>query len=437
MVIMSAFALKDLHNFPNLVAIDDNVYDINRFSKVHPGGNIIEMFGGTDATVAYYTIHPKFSRKKVHSALDPYKVGVLEGEGTCAKYVFDSAFATDVIKAVYEELYKKKAFMSFVRVRYSMICALYMTLYLASMFNWIASPSWRGACALGVTSALINLNIGHDGSHGVFAGNKYGNLLSKAMQHVMDLTGAPAAMWYQQHIMRHHPFTNDYACDKDLSSAEPALFFYPSNKKLGFHRWQHIFAPLILHTYGFVVAFDVLGNFSFRKYHDQPVNMLKIDFVKKHRMLWYGLHVLSHMCYLILPWFRAGWSMSFIPLFYLLYSVESLILTLLFSLSHNFQGALRIDSSIHKEATNTLDWYRAQVESSCTYGGVISGLLTGGLNYQIEHHLFPRMPSCQYPYIQDTIRTVCAKHGIKYTYFSTAWSNLRSTFTFLRNVGNA
>jgi len=59
-----------------------------------------------------------------------------------------------------------------------------------------------------------------------------------------------------------------------------------------------------------------------------------------------------------------------------------------FALSHNFE-----DSNRYPTAAGQQCWYRMQVETSSTYGGKIAGYLTGGLNFQIEHHLFPRMSS--------------------------------------------
>ena len=59
-------------------------------------------------------------------------------------------------------------------------------------------------------------------------------------------------------------------------------------------------------------------------------------------------------------------------------------------------GAVSIDNSV-----DSICWYKAQAETSCTYGGTIGMLLTGGLNLQIEHHLFPRISSWYYPIIQQ------------------------------------
>ena len=94
----------------------------------------------------------------------------------------------------------------------------------------------------------------------------------------------------------------------------------------------------------------------------------------------------------------------------------SLALGLLFTLSHNFEDADRDPTVQARKSGEPVCWFKAQVETSSTYGGLIAGCLTGGLNFQVEHHLFPRMSSAWYPYIAPKVREVCKKHGVRYVY---------------------
>ena len=121
-------------------------------------------------------------------------------------------------------------------------------------------------------------------------------------------------------------------------------------------------------------------------------------------------------------------------------TVESLMLSTLFSLSHNFESVDRdptIATRNSKDGETKTCWAKSQVETSSTYGGHVAGWITGGLNFQIEHHLFPRMSSAWYPYIAPTVRKVCEKHGVKYSYYPTVFENLVSTFTYMHRSGNA
>jgi fatty acid desaturase (delta-4 desaturase) len=116
-------------------------------------------------------------------------------------------------------------------------------------------------------------------------------------------------------------------------------------------------------------------------------------------------------------------------------AAESLTLALLFALSHNFEQSERDPVATVEKTGEPVCWFQSQVETSCTYGGFISGCFTGGLNFQIEHHLFPRMSSAWYPYIAPTVRRVCAKHGVRYVYYPWVWQNFISTVQYIHAAG--
>ena len=80
------------------------------------------------------------------------------------------------------------------------------------------------------------------------------------------------------------------------------------------------------------------------------------------------------------------------------------ILSNLFIISHN-------TPELKRDPFNKSNcWYKCQIESSSTYGGKIAGFLTGGLNYQIEHHIFPNCNSCYLPNIHNETRDICKKN---------------------------
>ena len=143
--------------------------------------------------------------------------------------------------------------------------------------------------------------------------------------------------------------------------------------------------------------------------------------------------------YLYLNVFRPlannGCTLHTVGIILLMGASESLVLAVLFSLSHNFEHSERDPTSGHRTTGEPVCWFRSQVESSSTYGGAIAGCLTGGLNFQVEHHLFPRMCSAHYPRIAPAIRRVCEKHGVRYAYYPWMWDNLRSTIAYMHGVG--
>lgn len=431
---------ETISKYPTFVAIGQGVYDIAKFAIHHPGGDTLLLLGGSDATVAYHTIHPNFSRTlgKVHPALLPYRVGnYVRGQGICgSNYEFNSEFADDVIFSVKRTLRDKEVTLKYATAFQHVRTILYFLMYVYTMMRWIASPSWLAAILHANSLAFISMNIAHDGSHGVFSGTRMGNLISKMMSYAMDITGAPSVMWIQQHVLRHHTYTNDYDCDKDISSADPYLIFHESDKTeaLWFHKWQHLLWPFWLHFYAISVIFEWSAISKFKKYTDDLIDYLSIPYINKRKWMFWIIHVMSHVGTVVIPWYNSNSKLLFPFQLYTVYAIQSLILTTLFLLNHSFENTLRYDSKI--KDGDPVDWYKYQVEASSTYGGYISSLLTGGLNYQIEHHLFPRMPSAYYPYITDTVRKACRRHGVKYTFFPSIMHNLDSSIKYLKKVGN-
>lgn len=131
--------------------------------------------------------------------------------------------------------------------------------------------------------------------------------------------------------------------------------------------------------------------------------------------------------------------------------VTGFLLTFVFVVSHNFGGSERSPASL----SGPTDFWKMQVETSCSYGGALAGTFTGGLNMQIEHHCMPRLNSWYYPRVQAAVQAVCkkvltreicfpshfshvsffAQHGVRYVYFPSLWQNVLSTIRYMQFVG--
>jgi fatty acid desaturase len=159
------------------------------------------------------------------------------------------------------------------------------------------------------------------------------------------------------------------------------------------------------------------------------------DFIKSRRPLAIALRILYICTNVVTPFLNHGITWAAFGHVMLMGVAESLTLAVLFSLSHNFENCDRDPTEEFRKTGEPVCWFKSQVETSCTYGGFISGALTGGLNFQVEHHLFPRMSSAWYPYIAPTVREVCKKHGVKYAYYPWVTTNLISTVKYMHAVG--
>lgn len=93
------------------------------------------------------------------------------------------------------------------------------------------------------------------------------------------------------------------------------------------------------------------------------------------------------------------------------------------------------DNSDPSKPANPSFLYK-QVTSSSNVGGAWLCALNGGLNYQIEHHLFPRIQHCHYPVIAPVVRAFCESKGVPYVHFPTVGENMASCVRHLSNMGN-
>lgn len=237
----------------------------------------------------------------------------------------------------------------------------------------------------------------------------------------------------------HNSYTNHKDKDPDAISAEPMIILndYPVGhpKRRWYHNFQILWTLPLLGLYWVSIVFST--NVVDLKHPGATAVGINLDndFVKnrrKYAMLSKAVYVLAVM---VPPFYHHG--LTWTPLAHLMGMgfIGSLFLSTLFIISHNFHTVDRDPTEQARLGGDKVCWYKSQVETSSTYGGFISGCLTGGLNFQIEHHLFPRMSSAWYPYIAPKVREVCEKHGVKYTYYPWLWQNLIATAQHIHSAG--
>lgn len=345
-----------------LVKIDSNIYDLTHFN--HPGGNhITKQLHNKDVTVLYKTYHYHSSIPK---SLKNCEIDVVQTFHKKPEYIFDSEFGKEMRKLWFHGA-NVAPIEWWVRTIAISIAFVYFE-YAYHCYN-----SAYHAFLLGVIYALIGLNIGHDGSHGAISKNPY---INRFFECYMDLIGNSSFIWFRQHVLQHHAYTNESYFDPDTQAGKPLfeierpeIYQVPFISLLGFS----VMSKITNNTYDYIMRFFLV--------------------------------------------YRIFSPLNFINSMILIYTAGA-ILSGLFVISHNNN---KISRNMYRESK---DWYKNQVLSSSTYGGKIAGLLTGGLNYQIEHHIFPKMNSCYYPKIQPYVKTICEKHNVPYHYYSSFWKNM-------------
>jgi fatty acid desaturase len=241
-------------------------------------------------------------------------------------------------------------------------------------------------------------------------------------------------------LSQHHSYTNHDTKDPDSFGAEPLLLFNdykPGHTKRKFmHNFQGFYYPLVLAGYWLSSVFNP-EIIDLRQGGAMDVGfVMESEYIYKSRKYAVALRLLYIATNIVAPFIYNG-DFSFHVLGHILVmgASSSLHLAILFALSHNFEQVDRDPTYEVRKTGEPVCWFKSQVETSSTYGGFISGCTSGGLNFQIEHHLFPRMSSAWYPFIAPKVREICKKHGVRYIYYPWIWQNLISTAKYIHKAG--
>ena len=288
--------------------------------------------------------------------------------------------------------------------------------------HYTRSYVWYLTAPLGLLFALIGLNIQHDANHGAVSKNPFVNRLLGLSQ---NWIGGSSVDWIHQHVVQHHVFCNDLHHDPDLAGSA-ALRINPLKPLMQYHAFQYIYIFVMLLFFGFSVVFSSLSHL-----------ISGIHFIPMSKMLQsYRLTDLLATSPFVLRWLvlplvlkpSAETLLQTVPM----YVTAGFYLAFFFIISHNFVGIHVFDRENPKVDKSFL---YTQVASSANVGGAWLCFLNGGLNYQIEHHLFPRVSHVHYPLIAPHVRKFCLLKNIPYVHFRTVSQNMWSCIDYLYIMG--
>ncbi len=307
----------------------------------------------------------------------------------------------------------------------SLMVLIYLHLLIFQPAWYIAIPE---CIILGCLIAAIGFNVMHDGSHGSFSTKKWEN---KIAGYSMSMLGASHFMWNIKHNMIHHSFTNVDGVDDDIEIGK-LMRFAPTQERLGVHRFQHVyFAVLYMLMYVFWVFYS-----DYVKYFTKKIGIIPLKkMTKKEHIMFWVVKLYHAVFFVALPIYVFGffpWIIGFL----VASLVAGFILSIVFQLAHTVEHAEFPTADIE---TNRLpDEFAAhQIKTTANFATkdkLICWLL-GGLNFQIEHHLFPKISHIHYPQISKIVKQVCEEHGLNYIEYPTMKRAIVAHVRFLKEMG--
>jgi len=430
-------ALNNWNETHRYTIIRGRAYDIAKFMKTHPGGdNMLELGVGRDSTIMFESAHlrDEVAEKSLQS-LPQFEVAALVQRGVHFDKVEES-FLCPKDSKLYASI-KKRVINEVMRPRGKCVGTVgargvpvwhWMTV----LCSWAAAATWfcynptlLNASILGLCMSWVGTGVQHTANHGGLIKNN--PLLNFLLGLTNDIcVGGSSLVWRYHHQVSHHAYCNDVYSDQDVHSSFPFMRLDKSQPVQWHHAFQRFYcfpAFSLLWVSIQMSDFENLVETCCYKVNFNGTSGRDIVLAFALKLVHYGW-ILGIPCY-----FHGLWALllsSWVLLF------GSFWTSLFFVVSHNLEACK--DGFELSEAARK-DWAIYQIETSASWGGEIMNFFTGGLNLQIEHHLFPCIPHNLHPPVQKIVMEECAKAGIRYNYFSTLLDIIPKLYNFLQVMG--
>uniref|UniRef100_A0A1A8JB38 acyl-CoA (8-3)-desaturase n=1 Tax=Nothobranchius kuhntae TaxID=321403 RepID=A0A1A8JB38_NOTKU len=399
------------------LVINRKVYNISQWARRHPGGfRVISHYSGEDATEAFTAFHPE--QKFVQKFLKPLLVGELASTEPNQDRDKNATIVEDFehLRAQVEKegLFQSKPLFFCLHLGHILLLEVLAWLMLS---YWGTSWTMTLLCAVMLATAQSQAGwLQHDFGHlSVFKKSKWNHLVHKFV--IGHLKGASANWWNHRHF-QHHAKPNIFMKDPDiymldifvLGNTQPVEY---GIKKIKYMPYNH------QHQYFFLVAppllIPVFYNFNIMK------------------------TMITHRDWVDLAWastYYIRYFYCYTPFYGFLGSL-ALMMFVRFLESHWFVWVTQMNHlPMEIEYERRQDWLTTQLLSTCNIEqSFFNDWFSGHLNFQIEHHLFPRMPRHNYHLVAPRVKELCEKHGVPYG-MKTLWRGMVDVVRSLKTSGD-
>ncbi len=294
--------------------------------------------------------------------------------------------------------------------------------------SWLALLLWAVA---GLGMSGIGLSIMHDANHGSYSRFSFVN---KSLGYLANLVGGSDLNWRIQHNVLHHTYTNVDGMDEDID-VDGLMRFSPNQEHKRHHNYQHVYAWFL---YGLLTI-----NWFFIKDYQQIIRYNKMGLLKTQNIRFnkaFTIILLTKIAYafvtIALPMWLAptAWYITLIG-FFLMQFISGFILSVIFQSAHVVPS-----SDFPKpDATGNIqtDWAINQLYNTANFANKarVFSWLIGGLNYQVEHHLFPNICHVHYKDISKIVKQTAMEYNLPYYQYITFYGAVKDHAKLLKKLG--
>jgi linoleoyl-CoA desaturase len=308
---------------------------------------------------------------------------------------------------------------------YAVPYALMLTLDLGILWTFAL---WS---AMGVGMAGLGLSVMHDANHGAYSKHEKVN---KWVGYVIFFLGGSDVNWRIQHNVLHHTYTNVSGMDEDINPGA-ILRFSPHEKRRYLHRFQHFYAWFL---YGLMTLMWFLT-----KDYKQAARYNKMGLIQTQKMT-----LAKHLTVVIATKLMYAFIMLFVPIYFgkidwwvvlvgfvIMNFIAGFILSCIFQPAHVVPTS---DYPLPGESGNIeADWAVNQLYNTANFApkAKLFSWYVGGLNYQVEHHLFPNICHVHYSKISEIVRETAKEFNLPYHSYKSFFEALSEHTRMLKNLG--
>jgi linoleoyl-CoA desaturase len=284
---------------------------------------------------------------------------------------------------------------------------------------------------LGLNLGIIGFNVMHEGGHQTSSRHSW---INKASAYSLNMLGGISFFWKIKHNINHHTFTNIDGMDSDID-AKPFMRMHREQPRYWFHRFQHVYWVFLygISYLAWVFYEDFEKYFSGRHSANSAPKKLAL---KEHFIFWIT-KIFYVLMYIVIPIIMVGWLPALVGIFLITF-VTGVSISIVFQLAHVVEGT-EFHSARNQDTSSKQEWAIHQIESTANFATHSKPLhwLLGGLNFQIEHHLFPRISHVHYPAISRIVKEVCRESNVTYIEYSSILKAISSHLLYLKRLGRA
>jgi linoleoyl-CoA desaturase len=315
----------------------------------------------------------------------------------------------------------------------TLILTVFFASYFLLIFNVFNVWGAIGLCMLlGLFKSFIGFNISHDAAHGSYSSKPIANNI---LSYTFEMLGTSSYMWKIMHNVIHHTYTNIPEHDDDL---EPFFMIRlnPTKKAMRVHKYQHWYATFFYaltsfswvfsKDYGKLFQKEIGGSYQVKKHAPKDVIILLAS-----KLSYY-------MFFIILPWLVLPFSfLQIIAGFMIMHAVQGISLAIVFQLAHVVEEAEFPEPAACGTIENSWAIHQLYTTANFARNSKLATFFFGGLNFQVEHHLFPRICHVHYRPLSDIVKETALEYGIPYNENTTMWKAIKSHYKMIKRLGVA